>query len=306
MSDFFSVFWKFWITTLTLGGIAFCLVLLINMSKRPSASGHAAGEQTGEPMGHVWDEDLQELNNPLPTWWLRLFYISIIFGLGYLVLYPGLGSYAGYLNWTSRGAYVQEKQSADLEIKPIFDRFAQMDITEIAKDPEARLIGQRLFINHCAQCHGSDGGGQRGYPNLKDNDWLWGGEPASIEQTIREGRQAQMPAWGTVYGEEGVKQLAHYVLSLSRPVNGDDAALAAKGAPLFATTCAACHGAEGKGNPVMGAPNLTDHIWLYGGTEKEVMETIRHGRHGVMPAHKDRLSSAHIRVLAGYVYGFSH
>ena len=300
MSDFTSSFWHFWIIALTLGGIAFCLFLLLKLSRRGPADGGAKVKDTG----HVWDEDLQELNHPLPRWWLQLFYITIVFALGYLALYPGLGSYAGSLGWSSKGQYQAERDSADAQLKPMFDRYLAMDIPALAKDADAHAIGQRLFLNNCSQCHGSDGGGQRGFPNLRDQDWLWGGEPATIEQTITGGRQGQMPAWGPVLGEQGVKEVVNYVLSLSGAPHDD--ALATAGKPRFDTICAACHGPEGKGNPALGAPNLTDHIWLYGGTEADITETVTNGRHGQMPAHGDRLGAPRVHLLAAYVYGLSH
>jgi cytochrome c oxidase cbb3-type subunit 3 len=296
MSDFTHEFWQLWIIVPTVAGIIFCVLLLRAMSRR-SADTTAKVEATG----HVWDVDLQELNNPLPRWWLQLFYITIAFGIGYLVLFPGLGSYAGTLQWSSKGQYQNERDAADAALKPMFDKYLAMDLTAVAADNEARGMGQRLFLNNCAQCHGSDAGGQRGFPNLRDSDWLWGGEPAAIEQTIREGRQAMMPAWGPVLGEQGVREVTHYVLSLSGSKH--DADLARAGKARFDTICAACHGPEGKGNPAVGAPNLTDHIWLYGGTERDILQTVTYGRNGQMPAHKDRLTPARIRLVAAYVYG---
>jgi cytochrome c oxidase cbb3-type subunit 3 len=297
MSDFTTGFWPIWITVLTVGGMVFCLILLRAMAKRRQGDGSGKVDNTG----HVWDEDLKELNHPLPRWWLQLFYITIVFAVGYLALYPGLGSWAGTLNWSSRGQYQAERASADLALKPRFDRYAAMDFESLTKDPEAHASGQRLFLNNCSQCHGSDGGGQRGFPNLRDQDWLWGGAPETIEQSIVGGRQGQMPAWGPVLGEQGVKEVTHYVLSLSGASH--DAALASAGKPRFDTICAACHGAEGKGNPALGAPNLTDKTWLYGGTERDIIETVTNGRRGQMPAHAERLSPARIHLLAAYVYG---
>ncbi|MDE3009305.1 MAG: cytochrome-c oxidase, cbb3-type subunit III [Pseudomonadota bacterium] len=300
MSDFISDFWQFWVIGLTLGGIAFCLLLLLKLSGKKEVGPDGKVGSTG----HVWDEDLQELNHPLPRWWLQLFYITIVFALGYLALYPGLGSYAGMLGWTSKGQYQAERDAADAQLKPMFDRYAAMDIPTLAKDAEAHAIGQRLFLNNCAQCHGSDGGGQRGFPNLRDQDWLWGGEPENIELTITNGRQGQMPAWGPVLGEQGVKEAVNYVLSLSGSPH--DAALATAGKARFDTICAACHGPEGKGNPAVGAPNLTDHIWLYGGTERDITESVTNGRHGQMPAHLERLGAPRVHLLAGYVYSLGH
>ena len=298
MSDFTHDFWKIWITVLTLGGIAFCLFLLRMMSRRNPAVDPTSAT------GHVWDEDLKEMNNPLPRWWLYLFYLTIVFGIGYLALFPGLGGWGGLLHWTSRGQYAQEQATAEAALNPVLQKYAAMDLVQVAQDPVARGMGQRLFLNHCAQCHGSDGGGQRGFPNLRDQDWLYGGDPALIEQSILNGRQGQMPAWGEVLGAQGVHEVVHYVRSLSLAPH--DGGLAAAGRTRFDTLCAACHGPEGKGNPALGAPNLTDATWLYGGSEQDITQTVTLGRHGQMPAHKDRLGAARVHLLAAYVYGLSH
>ncbi len=299
MGTFTSGFWTLWITALTLGGMAFCLLLLLALSRR----GPGKPVDPATITGHVWDGDLAELNNPLPRWWLSLFCISIVFGLGYLALFPGLGDWEGLLHWTSAGQYQSEQGAAELALKPELDRYAAMNLVQVAGDPVAHGMGQRLFLNHCAPCHGSDGGGQRGFPNLRDQDWLYGGDPATIEQTILQGRQGQMPAWGAVLGKDGVQQVVHYVLSLSG--SRHDPALAALGQPRFAAICAGCHGPDGKGNVAVGAPNLTDHIWLYGGTKADLIETVTNGRHGQMPAQQDRLGPARVHLLAAYVYGLS-
>jgi cytochrome c oxidase cbb3-type subunit 3 len=301
MIEFISNTWSIYIAAITLASIVGCGIFLKSQStqRRPKA---------GEPVevtGHKWDETLEEFNNPLPRWWMALFYITIVFGLGYLALYPGLGSYAGMLGWSSHGQYDSEKAAAEARSKPLYDKFAQVDIPALAHNAEANGMGQRLFLNNCAQCHGSDGGGRPGFPNLRDNDWLYGGTPEKIVETITGGRQAMMPAWGEQLGPDGVKKVANYVLSLSG--SRHDAALAAEGQVTFASICAACHGADGKGNQAMGAPNLTDHIWLYGnGSEKDVIETITKGRNGRMPAHEGVLSPEKIHLLAAYVYGLSH
>jgi cytochrome c oxidase cbb3-type subunit 3 len=300
MTEFFSNSWSIFITVTTLLGIFGCAVLLFSMSKHKKTPG--SGPET---MGHKWDETLEEYNNPLPRWWMALFVITIVFSLGYLVLYPGLGSWKGSLGWSSDGQYNQEKAAAEAQYKPLYARFASVDIPTLAKDKEANGIGERLFLNNCAQCHGSDGGGRPGFPNLRDNDWLYGGTPEKIVETITQGRQAAMPAWGPVLGADGVKQVANYVLSLSG--SHYDAALAAQGKETFTTICSTCHGADGKGDQTKGAPNLTDHIWLYGnGSEKDVIESITNGRNGQMPSHQGVLSPEKIHLLAAYVYGLSH
>ncbi len=298
MSPFTSGFWNIWITALTLGGIIFCLFLLRMMSRRlPALDPNSA-------TGHVWDGDLQELNHPLPRWWLIMFYLSIAFGLGYLSLFPGLGDWEGLLHWTSRGQYASEQAAAEATLNPVLQKYAAMDLLQVAQDPVAHEMGQRLFLNHCAQCHGSDGGGQRGFPNLRDQDWLYGGDPVVIEQTILNGRQGQMPAWGNVLGAQGVHEVVNYVRSLSGAAH--DATLAAAGKTRFDMLCAACHGPEGKGNQAIGAPNLTDKTWLYGGSEQDITQTVTFGRHGQMPAHKERLGAGKVHLLAAYVYGLSH
>ena len=298
MSDFASGIWSWFIGAVTLVGIIACVVLLQQQSTK-----RVPGAKKPELHGHVWDGDLAEYNNPLPRWWMWLFYLTVAFGLGYLVLYPGLGSYAGVFGWSSRAQLEAENQQAEARYGPIFNKYAQQDIAVIARDPAARAIGQRLFLTYCAQCHGSDAGGGPGFPNLRDKDWLFGGQPQDIEASIMNGRNGVMPPLGDALGgEAAVKEMANYVLSLSGSPH--DAALAAKATEKFAV-CAACHGPEGKGNQQIGAPNLTDQIWLFGGSEKTIVETISKGRSSQMPAHKDLLGEAKVHVLAAYVYGLS-
>jgi cytochrome c oxidase cbb3-type subunit 3 len=298
MSDFTNGLWGSFVSVVTVIGIIACVVLLKAQSvKRTSAA------RKPELHGHVWDGDLAEYNNPLPRWWMWLFYITVVFGLVYLVLYPGLGSYAGVYGWTSRNEHEAETKLADARYGPIFDKFAQQDLALVAKDPEARAIGQRLFLTYCSQCHGSDAGGGPGFPSLRDKDWLYGSAPEQIKASIMDGRNGTMPPLGQALGgEAAVKEMANYVLSLSGAPH--DAALAAKAKDKFAM-CAACHGPEGKGNPQIGSANLTDKIWLHGGSEKKVIETITAGRTSHMPAHKDLLGEAKVHLLAAYVYGLS-
>jgi cytochrome c oxidase cbb3-type subunit III len=298
MADFTSGFWNYYIIIPTVLGIIACFLLIRWLS------GDIHPDQHGKEMDHVWDETLVELNNPLPRWWLNMFYITLFFGIGYLALYPGLGTFKGLLGWTSIGQYQAEVDKADSEYGPLFKRYAQMDIPAVAADPAARRMGERMFMNYCAQCHGSDARGARGFPNLHDNDWLYGGEPQTIEQTILDGRNGVMPSWeAALGGEAGVSDMAEYVFSLSGRQTDEAAAQRAK--EKFATICAACHGADGKGNQAMGAPNLTDNVWLYGGSKKVVMETIAKGRNGHMPAHRDFLGEEKVHLLAAYVYSLS-
>jgi len=298
MADFTSSFWNWYIIIPTVAGIIGCFLLVrwLSTDIKP--------DDLAKSMGHVWDEDLEELNNPLPRWWLNMFYLTLFFGIGYLVLYPGLGTWAGLLGWTSIGQYKQEIDLADAKYGPLFSRYESMDIIAVADDPDARRMGERLFVNYCATCHGSDARGARGFPNLRDNDWLYGGAPATIEQTIMNGRSGVMPAWESALGgEAGVADVAEYVIGLSG--RNVDTEAAARGGEKFAMLCAACHGADGTGNQALGAPNLTDNIWLYGGSKARVSETIAKGRNGVMPAHAAFLGKDKVHLLAAYVYSLS-
>ena len=298
MADFTSSFWNWFIIIPTVAGIIGCFLLVrwLSTDIKP--------DDLAKSMGHVWDEDLEELNNPLPRWWLNMFYLTLFFGIGYLVLYPGLGTWAGMLGWTSHGQYEQEIDLADAKYGPLFSRYESMDIVAVADDPDARRMGERLFVNYCATCHGSDARGARGFPNLRDNDWLYGGAPETIEQTIMKGRNGVMPAWESALGgEAGVSDVTEYVIGLSG--RNVDTVAAARGGEKFAMLCAACHGADGTGNQALGAPNLTDNIWLYGGSEARVYETIAKGRNGMMPAHADFLGKDKVHLLAAYVYSLS-
>jgi len=292
-----SAFWQGWIIVLTVGNLLFC-VWLIWWTMR-SREGEAA---QGDVTGHIWDGNLQEYNNPLPRWWLWLFYGTLVFGVAYYALYPGLWS--GVLDWTKEGQYKTEMEAADAKYGPIYAQFRSVPVPTLAKNEEAVGMGQRLFLTYCIQCHGSDAGGRPGFPNLTDNDWLYGGTPEMITASITNGRHGAMPAWEPVIGADGVENAAAYVQSLSgRKV---DAAKAAKGKQIFTTNCAACHMPTGTGMQALGAPNLTDNIWLYGGSPGVIKQTIAKGRGGVMPSHKDKLGEDKIHLLATYVYSLSH
>lgn len=296
-----SGFWSGWIILITLGNILACYWLVRwTTKKRP---GEAA---TGDVTGHRWD-DLEEYNNPLPRWWLWLFYITIAFALGYLVLFPGLGSFKGVLGWGSHESqYQTEMAKADETFGPVFQKYAAMPIEQVAADEEAKGMGRRMFLSYCAQCHGSDAAGAKGFPNLTDNDWLYGGSPEQIQQTIMMGRQGAMPPHKDRVDEAGLDALVNYVMSLSGR-EGVDQAKVAQGQQLFTSLgCIACHGADGKGNQALGAPNLTDNIWLYGSSPETIKETIANGRNGKMPAHADFLGEDKVHLLAAYVYGLSH
>jgi cytochrome c oxidase cbb3-type subunit 3 len=294
MSQFDSGFWDVYIAVITVVSIVACAVLLWLQTKA------GAPAQT---TGHVWDEDLAEYNNPLPGWWRWLFYLTIVFGAVYLVLYPGLGSWRGTLGWSQVSQLDDELAKAEMQYGPLYDKFSKTEIVALARSPEAMAVAQRLFLNNCAQCHASDAGGSRGFPNLSDRDWLWGGTPEAIKASITQGRNGVMPPWGPSLGDEGVKDVAHYVLSLSQQAN--DSLRRIRGEGLFKTNCVACHGADGKGNQALGAPNLTDRIWLHGSGEYAIMDTVRNGRSSQMPAHGGLLSPAKIHLLTAYVYGLS-
>jgi cytochrome c oxidase cbb3-type subunit 3 len=313
-----SSFWSIWITVITLGSIIGCFLLL------RWCLANNTGVEEGESMHHDFD-GIYELNNQLPRWWTILFYICIVWGFLYFLLYPGLGNFKGLWNWQSSNQNIRslaESKAAVLQAKaegkisqydreiafanerfaPIFDAYAKQDIKQLARDPEALKIGQRLFSQNCSQCHGSDARGQRGFPNLSDHDWLYGGSPEKITETLILGRQGMMPAWLDAFGQQGIEEVVAYTLSLSgRKVNAE---LADKGKVRFAT-CSACHGMDGKGNKALGAPNLTDNIWLYGASTRAVTETLNYGRNGVMPAFKDTLGEKKIHLLSAYVYSLS-
>ncbi len=295
MSQFTSAFWDVYIAVISLASIVACAVFLKVQSVRKAVE--------ADTTGHVWDENLQEYNNPMPRWWAWLFYLTVAFSLGYLVLYPGLGSYQGTLGWSQIGQLEEETQAATAQFGPLYDKYARLEVAEVARSREALGIGQKLFLNNCAQCHASDGGGSRGFPSLTDRDWLWGGAPEAIKTSITDGRRGVMPPFGAVLGEQDARDVAHYVLTLSGGAH--DSIRAARGKEKFAQVCVACHGADGKGNQALGAPNLTDGIWLHGSGEAAIVEQIAKGRQSLMPAHKELLSAAKIHLLTAYVYSLS-
>lgn len=300
MSDFFNSGWSNYIALVSLVGIVWCIWLLF--SQRKAKVVHTADGAVADT-GHVWDGDLRELNNPLPRWWMWMFLLSCIFGLVYLVLFPGLGSYPGVVGYSTDGALMSSMTEANDELKPVYAKYVKMDIEQVAADPKAREMGQRLFLNSCAQCHGSDAGGSKGFPNLTDGDWLYGGSPENIKTTLINGRNGVMPAYGHLESAQ-IVDLANYVRSLSG-LPADDAKVA-RGAELFKANCVACHGADGKGNIALGAPNLTDKTWLYGGSEATIVETLTKGRMAMMPSQDKVLSPEKIHLLTAYVWGLSN
>jgi cytochrome c oxidase cbb3-type subunit 3 len=286
-----------YVAGMSLFGILACLLLLWFSGKAKAMTAHDS------TTGHVWDGDLREMNNPLPRWWVGLFIITIVFSLMYLALYPGLGNFAGQLGWTSIGQYEAEVTKGNKEVEPIYARFAGMPPEDVAKDPKAMAIGDRLFMNNCAQCHGSDARGSKGFPNLTDADWLHGGTPDKIKESLTKGRIGQMPPMAAAVGTpDDVRNVAHYVLSLSG--SPSDSLRASLGKSKFGA-CAACHGMDGKGNQALGAPNLTDDIWLHGWGEAAIVDKINNGKINQMPAQADKLTVGQIHVLASYVWGLS-
>jgi cytochrome c oxidase cbb3-type subunit 3 len=292
-------------------GIFIAVVVLANIGAAlwliwwtARGSGDVAPQQTT----HVWDDDLTEFNNPLPRWWLWLFLLSIAFALGYLVVFPGLGNFPGLAHWTQVSQYQEEDLAARRSLEQRFAAFNGKSLTELSTDPSAMATAKNLFALNCSACHGSDARGAKGFPNLTDQDWLWGGSEQTIYQTIAQGRDGLMPAWGPVLGHDGVEQVMAYVLSLSgrRPSDAAvPATVLAGGKALFTTMCAACHGADGTGNQAVGGPNLTDKIWLYGGSVNDIRETITNGRTNHMPPHLERLGDTKVRLLAAYVLSIS-
>ncbi|CAD5365884.1 Cbb3-type cytochrome c oxidase subunit CcoP [Rubrivivax sp. A210] len=296
MSDFVSSGWALFVAAVTVLSLVFCLVLLVIASRRKVM----ANDNT---TGHVWDVDLQELNNPLPRWWMWLFVATVVFAAVYLAFYPGLGTNAGSLGWTSRGQFEAEQEKARAALEPVYAKFTAMSAEQLGKDAQAMGIGQRLFLNNCAQCHGSDARGSKGFPNLADSDWLGAGTPEYIGKVIAEGRTGMMPPMAAAVGtSEDVKNVAHYVLSLSGSAHNDVAAQLGKA--KFGA-CAACHGPDGKGMAAIGAPNLTDKTWLHGWGEPAIVAMVTGGKTNVMPAQGRLLTPAQIHVLSAYVWNLS-
>ena len=296
MSDFVHSGWAWFVAGVTILSLLFCVFILVVASRRRVM----APDNT---TGHVWDEDLREMNNPLPRWWMWLFIITVVFSALYLVLYPGLGTYPGSFQWTSTGQWQAEQSKAHEAMAPVYAKFKGLSAADLAQDAAAMGIGERLFANHCALCHGSDARGSKGFPNLTDSDWLGGSGPDYIARTVAAGRTGMMPAMAAAVGTpEDVKNVANYVLSLSGSAHNNLASELGK--PKF-MACAACHGAGGKGNQALGAPNLSDKVWLHGWGEEAVINMVNAGKTSVMPAFDARLSAEQIQVLAAYVWSLS-
>ncbi|MEM1144180.1 MAG: cytochrome-c oxidase, cbb3-type subunit III [Pseudomonadota bacterium] len=289
-----STFWSNWIIGLT----SLCLVLMVGLlfanRKRTPVDQNTTG--------HVYD-GIEEWDNPLPAWWFAMFMITIVWGVGYLIAYPGMGNFPGVLGWTSVEQHTQEVAQAEEKYRAIRDQYLAMSLEEVAADPKARRMGMRIFGNNCSQCHGLDAAGAIGFPNLRDNAWLWGGSADAIKHTIVNGRMGAMPPWEGILGEQGVAEVTAYVQSLSS--QSADEALVVAGEKHYQTFCIACHGAQAEGNQMLGAPNLADDDWLYGGTAAQIAETVRLGRNGQMPAFQNSLGEDKIHLVAAYVYSLS-
>ncbi|PCJ50559.1 MAG: cytochrome-c oxidase, cbb3-type subunit III [Gammaproteobacteria bacterium] len=300
-----SDFWSWYIIILTLGMIFFVAWLGITYreTKLSNKDQEQLTSESGVPTtGHNFD-GIEEYDNPLPSWWFWLYILSIVFALVYLFLYPGLGNYKGYLNWTSTGQWQEEVKLAEQQYGPIFERYGSIPIDKLLEEPAALKMGQRIFANNCSSCHGSSATGSRGYPNLTDDDWLYGGSAETIKTSITQGRQAVMPALGAVIGEDGVQNVTAYIRSLSGlSVEADQVKL---GETVYKTMCFACHGIDAKGQQLMGAPDLTDTTWLYGSSIKYVSESIDKGRSGQMPAFSAQLNEHQIHLVAAYVYSLT-
>jgi len=299
MADFTSSIWSWCIAIVTVISLVAMIVFTIKLKGRKLSQ-----DEQAQSMGHQWDEGLHELNTPLPAWWVNLFLITLFWGLIYLFLYPGLGSFAGYLGWSQEDQYQAEMDRAQAVYGPIFEQFHDQDLAELASNPQALTIGESLFSTYCTTCHGSDARGARGYPDLTDNDWLYGGSPEKIKETILQGRNGIMVPWEPVLGNEDVFNVVEYIRTLSG--HSADKQVAARGLEIYTTNCAVCHGAVGRGNQLLGAPNLTDDIWLYGGSQSKIIETVARGRTGHMPAHDEFLGEAKVHILAAYVYSLSN
>ncbi|MFA9420441.1 MAG: cytochrome-c oxidase, cbb3-type subunit III [Gammaproteobacteria bacterium] len=297
MADFIHPFWSWWVIIPTVLGLIWCAWLAYS-----NAQAVTDGEE-GEAAEHVWDEDIRENNNPLPKWWLNLFYITVVFAFGYLILYPGLGSFQGILGWSQLGQYQSGLDDADARYAPLYEKYGSQSLEELNQNRDAMGTAGRLFSTNCSICHGADARGTAGFPNLRDDKWLYGGDGETIKFSITNGRNGVMPAWLPAVGEQGVAELTEYLISFRKTPENPE--LAAAGEEKFKIFCIACHGVDATGNQALGAPNLTDDTWLYGGRPAIISESISKGRQGAMPAHKDLLNENQIHLLTAYVLGLS-
>jgi cytochrome c oxidase cbb3-type subunit 3 len=293
-------FWAWFVAAGTIAFVIWCIWLISWASKQ--------GPQDAKDedlVGHKWDGDLEEWNNPAPKWWLYLYFMTIAWAVGYMVVYPGIGSFEGLLGWSQQGQYEEEMQAAEARYEPIYARFAEMEFAALAQDPDAQELGRSLFASYCTTCHGSDARGAPGFPNLTDDDWIHGDSEAAITTTIRQGRNSIMPNLSAALGgETGIDNMVNYVRSLSGTIEADAAAMSAQ--PMFVALCSACHMPDGSGNQLLGAVNLTDQISLYGSSPEAIRTTIVQGRNGVMPPHGELLGDKRTKILAAYVYSLSN
>ena len=298
-----STIWSWYVIGLVVSNILGCAALLW-WTSRPRK-----GDARPDDTSHVWDGDITEYNKPLPRWWINLFFLTIVYSVGYLFWYGGWGSYQGFSGWTSVGELKQDQAVEDAKLEVTFAPFKGKSIDVIARDPNGVKLGHAIFANTCATCHGSSAQGALGFPNLRDKEWKWGGTPDDVLTSVVGGREAVMPPWGAILtsmgGEDAVQAVVQYVRSMSDAALGHDAQ-AEKGRPLYEGVCIACHGVDGKGNPALGAPNLTDEVWLYGNSVAQITESIANGRHGVMPPHAPIIGETRARLAAAYVWSLSH
>jgi len=297
--------WSWYVIALVVLNIVGCVWLLWWTGRRKP------GDPGPEDISHIWDGDLTEYNKPMPRWWINMFYLTIVYGIGYLIWYPGMGLFPGVSGWSSAREHDADKATRDLKLEASFSRFHGEGIDALANDPQALKLGQSIFANTCATCHGSTAQGAIGFPNLADGNWQWGGEPEQVLASVLDGRQAAMPGWGAVLQGMGGDQAVDYVVAYVRTLSTADQSLsndffAARGKPMFNGVCAACHGTDGKGNVQIGAPDLTDGYWLYGSSRDSLRQTIIQGRHGQMPAQREALGDTRARLVAAYVWSLSH
>jgi cytochrome c oxidase cbb3-type subunit 3 len=296
--------WSWYVIAIIAFNIVGCVWLLWWTGKRNP------GDPAPTDTSHYWDGDITEYNKPLPRWWINLFYLTIVFSIGYLVYYPGLGAFAGVGKWSSHKEHATDKAREDRKLEQTFAPYAGQSIDVIARDPKAVALGRSIFNNTCATCHGSSAHGAIGYPNLSDDIWHWGGTPDRVLETVLDGREGVMPEWGKVLtgmgGNNAVDYVIAYVRTLSAPATMENNFMAAQGKGLYNGVCVACHGPDGKGNQQLGAPDLTDDYWLYGNSTESLRQTITSGRHGTMPAHRAILGETRARLVAAYVWSLSH
>jgi len=292
MSTLMSIF-IIVLVVINVGGCLWLIAWTMNMN---------TDESDSDSTGHVWDGDLKEYNNPLPKWWLNTFYLSIVFTVVYLVLYPGFGSFPGVLGWTQTGQYQAQVEATRERYASVYAAFTGIPLAELASNEDAIRLGRNTFMNNCASCHGSDGRGAKGFPNLTDGEWLHGGAPEVIYTTIANGRTGVMAPMGAVIGDEGADQIIDYLLA----DEGDTSEAVALGKQKFMTSgCIGCHGMDATGNQAVGAPSLRDGIYLHGGTREELRETIVNGRVNRMPAQLDLIGEDRVRLVTAYVLSLS-